>query len=42
MHATFCFDLDLCTNFLEGRKNWLQNMCEGYDFVVQELSGAEV
>ena len=29
-----CFDLDLCMNFLEGRKNVLRMMGQGYDFVV--------
>ena len=41
MHATFCFDLDLCIDFLEGRKNFLQNICKGYDFVVMFLRNCQ-
>ena len=41
MHATFCFDFDLCINFLEGRKNFLQNMCKGYDLVVMFLRNCQ-
>ena len=41
MYATFCFDLDLRMNFLEIYKNFLQNMCKGYDFVVMFLRNCQ-